>query len=86
MTRRIVKAAIQLPTGMIIEGHRHHDCLAQMHSIMNLSVYERRGHVQGFITSDGFFVNRREAMEIAIKSHQVSEKYKGMELYSEDLY
>lgn len=44
---------------------------------------------QGFITSYGRFVDRKEAMEIALKCGQVREEYLGNKrigLFSEDIF
>lgn len=41
---------------------------------------------QGFLTSTGRFVGRREAAQIALHSGQIKELKFGIELYSEDLY
>lgn len=42
---------------------------------------------QGFITSLGRFVNRKEGAKIALESGQIEKlKYSSSELYSEDLY
>jgi len=41
---------------------------------------------QGFLTSTGRFVGRREAAQIALHSGQIKELKFGSELYSEDLY
>lgn len=38
---------------------------------------------QGFMTSEGRFVNRKEAKEIALAAHQISKTYPYYGLYSE---
>jgi hypothetical protein len=46
-------------------------------------------YVQGFLTSKNRFVNRKEALEIAIAAGQVNENELGnslIGLFSEDLY
>lgn len=41
---------------------------------------------QGFITSYGRYVDRKEALEIAIKANQVKKEECGPQLYSEDIF
>jgi hypothetical protein len=43
---------------------------------------------QGFVTSTGRFVDRKEGLKIALTNNQVLDKkeIRGDELYSEDLY
>lgn len=44
-------------------------------------------HVQGFVTSEGAFVDRFEAARIALKSGQIKAlKFQSGELFSEDLW
>ena len=57
-------------------GYRHHDILQRFGK-------EVIPGKQGFYTSCGRFVDRGEAMRIAVEAGQVSGKGK---LYSEDLY
>lgn len=44
------------------------------------------GKAQGFMTSDGRFVDRKEALEIAIKAEQILPDAGKNELWSEDLW
>lgn len=78
-----VCAAIQLADGRVIRGHRHHDCI-ETATLLNA---EKTSHVQGFLTSQGRFVDRQEAMvlqkTVGIKSIC---GYRGDILFSEDLY
>lgn len=60
---------------------RHHDVAHW------LSGRGARGGVQGFVTSKGRFVGRREAMRIAEKAGQLrGEPYVIGELFSEDVW
>lgn len=86
----IICAAVLGADGVkLIRGHRHHDAIRTLHGIPG---YEK-DHVppehQGFITSGGRFVGRKEALKIqreaGMPCHQPS-GYRGDELYSEDLY
>jgi hypothetical protein len=46
-----------------------------------------RNAEQGFVTDDGVFVNRAEALVIALQCNQIKHKHGSpSELYSEDLY
>ena len=60
-------------------GRRHNDIMARFGKKV---LYVKQ---QGFYTSYGRFVDRKEALDIAKKAGQVGETYLG-ELYSEDLY
>lgn len=62
-------------------GYRHHDIFSRFRDENNLNE-----HLQGFYTSRGRFVGRKEAMQIAIECGQVDRAVEGGSLYSEDLY
>lgn len=80
---KILYAAIKLKTGQIFVGKRHNDCTFLAYR----SGFETPiDCVQGFMTDENEFVDRKEAQEIAIKAGQVSSEHKGTDLYSEDLY
>ena len=87
-----------LPTnvekGIVISGHRHSHCIDVVKTLSGLrtvklgpdSVGET---IQGFMTNKNRFVDRNEAMLIAIKSFQVKEEdlyNPRIGLFSEDLY
>lgn len=88
--------AINQDKGLIICGHRHSHCidivknLAQLRTV-KISPDGVGETIQGFLTNTNRFVDRKEALEIAIKQHQLYNK-SGAEieimtqLYSEDLY
>lgn len=79
--------AKNLDRGIMFCGLRHVNC---MH-IMILTTGKRSveidcgKYVQGFLTSDNRFVNRREAARIFVKGGGEL-KYSSKELFSEDLY
>lgn len=63
---------------------RHHDVMRSIGGMFG-------PHIEGFISSTGEFVNRTEAMRIAVAAGQLRrrsgpEYYQGPELYSEDLW
>lgn len=71
-----------LRKGLVIGGRRHHEIL-EVYRMLNGE--HRRNHTQGFLTTGNRFVDRMEALEIARKSNQVTEK-ESYRLFSEDLY
>lgn len=88
---RIVAAAIQYRgiTLSLQPPARHHTILQTMDILAGISQDELHSSYQGFLTSDGRYVNRIEAFYIAYKANQLlSEKrHSGKpELYSEDLW
>ena len=70
--------------GIVITGRRHHNCFMTMKTLSGKLIDDWKGHVQGFITSDNKFVNRRQAAGIAYKAGQINEPTD--RLFSEDLY
>lgn len=87
---QVICAAIRMPDGYIIRGHRHADCIATYNKIPKYKGIKTGGHEHGFVTSENRYVTRREGYEIQIRSGIESllpeGKYLGEELYSEDLY
>ena len=71
----------------IVCGKRHCDCFEWM--FKHQVEYDKITHEQGFLTNTNQFVDRYEAMNLALDWGQVSEEdgYKsGQQLYSEDLW
>nr|DAX49260.1 MAG TPA: hypothetical protein [Caudoviricetes sp.] len=62
-------------------GYRHHDILIRFKGEVS-----RKPEDQGFYTSKGRFVDRREACKIAKESGQIEIDNEKTVLYSEDLY
>lgn len=84
--QRIICSAIYLPdnnkhvhqpknieTGFVIAGRRHHNCFATA-KIMGYDRTLNLREIQGFITSDDLFVDRKEAYKIAVAANQIEEK------------
>lgn len=75
-----------IESGYVICGRRHDSCY-RIYFIVNKQ-YEnttiKHNHIQGFLTSDDFFVNRIEAAKIALKANQIN--FDTELLISEDLY
>lgn len=87
-TNRIVAAAIK-KRGIVFTGVRHGLIIKDMVDVGFLVdpktdyVYERE---QGFIDSNGRFLRRDEARDVALAARQIDKtKHKGL-LYSEDLW
>lgn len=80
----IIAAAIKVGNRLyfIPKPARHHNIIHQM-AKNGLKPYLG---IQGFITSDDRFVDRAEAMEIAIRSGQFVQLINRKELFSEDLW
>lgn len=89
---KMIAAAVQyMPIGgnypHIICAERHCDCYEWMfdHRVK----YDRSTCVEGFLTNTNQFVDRYEAMNMALDWGQVSEEdgyQSGQQLYSEDLW
>lgn len=82
-----------IDNGYVVAGWRHHNCISIAGLIQqDLPTEEflnyRRIEIQGFLTSDGNFVDREEAARCAYIQNQISAQvyHSKRELYSEDLY
>ncbi len=79
----IIQSAI-IHKGKMYVGRRHHEII---HNIFIATGDRPITGEQGFVTSEGKFVSRVEAAQIALKANQIAElKYHSTELFSEDLY
>lgn len=77
---------LNINTGIVASGWRHHNCYTILWAL-----YPQRDYLnnttQGFLTSKGRFVDRSEAMIIALNAQQIEKSPRSSdELYSEDLY
>lgn len=85
-------AAVQLPDGRVIRGHRHHDCFAAIGMLrtVDASIPSRSTlFPQGFVTSRNRFVGRDEGLilqQAAGIQSAAPGGYRGSILFSEDLY
>jgi hypothetical protein len=87
MSERIVAAACTV-YGAIISlppPSRHHTLL-RIISELNPDIGALGEDSQGFLTSTGRYVGRREAAEIALESKQVEKIQVPYKLFSEDLW
>lgn len=87
----VICAAIRLPDGYIVRGHRHADCINRA---FDMPRYKENWECpfdddQGFITSRNRYVTREEGLALqkaaGIPSADPS-GYRARELFSEDLY
>jgi hypothetical protein len=77
----ILKSAIlQKDSRIVYTGHRHHNIIQDNQDI------DFRSCVQGFVDSEGSFLDRRQAYKIAVESGQVKNVISPPILTSEDLY
>lgn len=77
----ILKSAIlQKDSRIVFTGRRHHNIIQDNQDI------DFRSCVQGFVDSEGEFLDRRQAYKIAVESGQVKNVISPPILTSEDLY
>jgi hypothetical protein len=86
---RVVAAAIRVDSGTIYsvpKPGRHHDVYRHMREQGEMG--SGVGHRQGFILSDGSFVSRADALEIARRAGQLIREPTGPStgLFSEDVW
>lgn len=68
-----------------LTGLRHHSIFRTFNNPPDYILADRNPRSQGFMTSMGRWVDRKEAAEIARRERQVREDHSGI-LFSEDLY
>lgn len=88
MQERIIGAAIRHPDGLIYGvgyGGRHHHCIRYMGSVGKAGL--SMTHDQGFMTTEGRYVDRTEGLWIARAAGQIIRKTNPpTKLFSEDLW
>lgn len=75
-----------IDSGFVVAGRRHHNVFLTVADIKDVP-YKNYGYsenIQGFLTSDDRFVNRKEAGQIAFDAGQTAKLTEC--LFSEDLY
>ena len=89
---------INIEVGMVVCGHRHGHCIQQLAEWFypdwqtnkeqdQIRIKVLRGSTQGFLTNKNRFLNREEAMLIAIEADQlICDDLGKVTLYSEHLY
>ena len=86
---KIICSAIKLvESGKVYYGHRHNHCLEAMNGelswTMNRQEISKVEKIQGFVTTEGRFVDREEGAKIHIANG--GELGYNKSLFSEDLY
>lgn len=84
--RRVVCAAVLYDDDTLIIGPRHHD--TTMHKMCERDTSPGQEVEQGFIDQHGVFMDRKEALAVALAAGQRIYRCGGDEtaLYSENLY
>lgn len=74
-----------IETGFVVCGRRHHNIIQ---TVALLTGKPASGKIQGFLTNTDRFLDRNEALLVALEAGQVlnPEAVRGNQLYSEDLY
>lgn len=87
MTEKITAAAVLHGAAISLPPPaRHHTILQTMDLQMHIDTTTVLPTAQGFVTSEGRFVNRVEAYYIAWSAGQLKEPKQTPTLYSEDLW
>lgn len=92
MTDQVTIVAAAVFHGSVISlprPARHHTILQSMDIVMGIDTTTVPPSAQGFLTSEGKFVNRIEAFYVAWKADQIMKTdnpKQGPELFSEDLW
>jgi hypothetical protein len=75
--------AKNIKKGIVICGYRHCNCFEVAHNLN--FVYSKDKIIQGFLTSNNRFVDRKQAKIIAVRESQCIDDGR-LELFSEDIY
>lgn len=89
MSEKIISAAIKQGNTTYALGRplRHHHIFREYGKIIHEDMIKGGIHIQGFMTSHGRFVDRKEGLKIATEQNQIIEKHPSFdELYSEDMW
>ncbi len=88
--RVVVCAALRSDDGEVVCGVRHYDEIMQREialMICSEDFFNRSGSNQGFVDNFGKYMDRKEALVVALKADQVIKKHNPKhELCSEDLF
>jgi hypothetical protein len=77
---KVIQQAAIWNNGIIYKGKRHKDIVMYQPKHLNI----RKGGIEGFVTTSGMFLDRKEAAALAYQSGQIKEPVE--ELKSEHLY
>lgn len=73
-----------IDSGIVVAGRRHHNCYLTMCPDGNFEKVKGIENIQGFITSDDNFLDRKEAGKLALEVGQIEKVTEC--LFSEDIY
>lgn len=82
-TKEYVHQPKNIKTGIVMTGRRHHNVFTNM-AALGIDHKQYDAMVQGFLTSDDRFVDRKEGGRIAYEAKQIDKPTEC--LFSEDLY
>lgn len=71
-------------SGFVVAGRRHHNCYLTLRLDGDFSKMKEIENVQGFLTSDDRFLDRKEAGKLAFEIGQIDKVTEC--LFSEDIY
>lgn len=77
---KVIQQAAIWNNGIVYKGKRHKDIVMSQPKHINI----RKGGIEGFVTTSGIFLDRKEAAKVAYQCGQISEPVE--ELKSEHLY
>ena len=66
---RVIEQAAILNNGIIYKGKRHKDIVMSQPKHLNI----RKGGTEGFVTTQGIFLNRKDAAKLAYEMGQITE-------------
>lgn len=86
--KEYVHNPVNIKTGFIICGIRHHNCFATIGQLDSNISYLKFEQTQGFLTSKNRFLDRVDSIFIAYLAGQIDkDKFNSItQLYSEDLW
>ncbi len=90
--RKHVHQPVNIKVGMVVCGLRHHNCFYTLYEMSKRrflfwtwhDLSYKKNCVQGFLTSNNRFVDRKDASTIAYMAGQIKERL--AKLHSEDLW
>ena len=77
---KVIEQAAILNNGIIYKGKRHKEIIMSAPKHLNI----KKGGIEGFVTTSGLFLDRKEAADLAFEMGQISEPVDSLK--SEHLY
>ena len=79
-----IHRAKNIESGFVVCGRRHHNCFRIIEMIYpDIKSFNKNKAIQGFLTQTDRFVDREEAMKIAVEAKQTPKCVSKMKLISE---